>query len=138
MKLNEIENLTASQKIKVWIIKTACGLYDLSEPEFLSDDFDEFYDDFSEEFQDAIQDAEYECRCGGVDCNLDLGIYSRHYEVDTKAHKMHDGSWVAWPYFYGGGKHGDPDSYDWVSAAKNVNCTEKEVVKIERDFTISE
>ena len=138
MKLSEIKNLTAPQKVRAWIISSACRLYDLSEPEFLTDDFDEFYDDFEEEFPDAIQDAESECRYDGVECNLDLGIQSRHYEIDTKAQQMLDGTWVAWPYFYGGGKYGEPESYDWISEAKNVNCKEIEVTKIEYDFSICE
>lgn len=41
------------------------------------------------------------------------------------AAKMPDGSWVGWTYWYGGGKHGEPEAIDWMEDAYNVEVVEE-------------
>lgn len=60
---------------------------------------------------------------------------SRHYESEAVAYQYVDGSWVGWSYWYGGGKHGEPEAIDWMEDAYDVNCTEEEKVVVVRTFT---
>jgi hypothetical protein len=64
--------------------------------------------------------------------------WSNHYESYSVASEMFDGSWVGWTYFYGGGKHGDPESIDWVSEAYNVTFTESTRTIVVRHYTRDE
>jgi hypothetical protein len=52
--------------------------------------------------------------------------YSRHYEAKSVAAKAPDGSWVGWTYWYGGGKHSEPDAVEWISDAYDLTCTEEQ------------
>lgn len=84
---------------------------------------------------DELADPISEIRCGGIYAsNIKAATFSRHYEIDVNAMKI-EGVWVAWDYYYGGGKHGEPEAYDWISDARIVNCEEQEVVKIEYIFS---
>lgn len=69
----------------------------------------------------------------GFDTDLSTPL-SRHYECDAKAIKTEDG-WVGYNYWYGGGKHGAPESIDWISDAYYLNCEEKEVLTIQRTWS---
>ncbi|WP_244097750.1 hypothetical protein [Burkholderia anthina] len=41
-----------------------------------------------------------------------------------------DGSWVGWNYWYGGGKHGEPEAVEWIEDAYDVRVTgERTVIK---------
>ena len=84
------------------------------------------------EIYDICYEIEYEFR-EGMETNLHPKTSSRHYEIDVCAMKC-DGVWVAWDYYYGGGKHGEPEAFDWISNARIVKCTEKEVTEIEYTF----
>ena len=75
---------------------------------------------------------EYETRYG-METNLHPKTSSRHYEIDVHAMQV-DGIWVAWDYYYGGGEHGEPEAFDWISNARIVECEEKVVTKIEYKF----
>ena len=84
-------------------------------------------------------DALEEFRCSGheVDDTSASGIevpHSRNYEVEMKAKLLRDGTWVCWPYFYGGGKWGEPQAVSWIEQAFYVQCTEREQVVIHRSF----
>jgi hypothetical protein len=59
---------------------------------------------------------------------------SRHYESDAVAAKAPDGSWVGWTYWYGGGKHGEPEAIDWIEDAYDVICAEEEKLVVVRTF----
>lgn len=48
------------------------------------------------------------------------GEYSRNYSCEILATEMPDGSWVAWPHWYGGGKHGDSESIPWIEDAFDI------------------
>jgi len=63
---------------------------------------------------------------------------SRHYEVETHVRLMSGGQWVAWPYWYGGGKHSEPDGIDWLSDARLIAVTsEIEVKQMVRTFAVA-
>jgi len=48
------------------------------------------------------------------------------------------GDWVGWTYWYGGGKHGEPDAIDWLSDAYNLIVTEEEKLVVVRTYTKEE
>ena len=81
---------------------------------------------------DICDCIEYEMR-EGLETNLTSKTSSRHYEIDVHAMQV-DGIWVAWDYYYGGGKHGEPEAFDWISNARIVECEEKVVTKVEYNF----
>ena len=78
-------------------------------------------------------DYESEFREGTVETKLPT-CYSRHYECKEVARKLSDGTWVGWTYYYGGGKHGDPESVPWMDDAYNLELTEKEMLVIVQEF----
>ena len=90
-----------------------------------------------EEFPDTMQDARSECRQGtdetDLPANADFRML-RHYEAKSVAARMVDGSWVGWLYWYGGGKHGEPESIDWMEDAYPLDVTEEERVVVVRNF----
>jgi hypothetical protein len=80
-------------------------------------DVDDIYEDTPD-----LQDAKEEIRSGGYDTGLP-SEWSRHYESKTLADKLPDGSWVAWTYWYGGGKYSNPEEVPWMHTAFDVDCT---------------
>ncbi|EOG1895142.1 hypothetical protein ACEPOF_000411 [Acinetobacter baumannii] len=87
------------------------------------------------EHDDAVYTARNEMRQGEEKTNLDPTVTSRHYEIDSVAQCIL-GKWVEWPYLYGAGKHSEPEAYDWVSAARFLDCQEEEVTVIKRTFSV--
>jgi len=80
-------------------------------------------------------DAESETRCG-YDEETDIpSDYSRHYESKSVAMQCHDGKWVGWTYWNGGGKHGEPSAVEWIEYAYFVSCEEEEKLVIIRTFS---
>lgn len=87
------------------------------------------------EYDDALCDTVSEFR-GGYDVVTEIPCEtSRHYESQSVAARLDDGTWVGWTYWYGGGKHGDPGSINWMSEAYYLDCVEKQEVKTVRYFT---
>jgi len=84
------------------------------------------------EFDKACE-VEYETRYGTEEPDLEPKTDSRHYEVEVRAMKVDD-VWVAWDFYYGGGKHGEPEAFDWIGNARIVECEEKVVTKVEYNF----
>ena len=82
-------------------------------------------DGYNHECESEIRGGEFE-----TDIAAD---WDRHYESKGVASKMLDGSWVGWTYWYGGGKHGEPSSIDWMEYAYDLDCVE-ELVMV-RKFT---
>jgi len=82
---------------------------------------------------DEYWDAKSEVREGDVETGLPCD-WSRHYESKSVAAKLPDGSWVGWTYWYGGGKHGEPEAVDWIEYAYDLTCTEEEKVVVVRTF----
>lgn len=91
---------------------------------------DDLYDQLVE--LDANQEYESDFRHGDCPSNLPSQS-SRHYEAKEVAMKMSDGSWVGWTFWYGGGKHGDAKSIEWMEDAYELDVAEK-VVTIQ-EFT---
>lgn len=79
-------------------------------------------------------DIEFEFREGQVETQLECPG-SRQYESRSVAAKMLDGSWVGWTYWYGGGKHGDPDSISWMEDAYDLDVKEEEQLVVVQTFT---
>lgn len=93
---------------------------------------EENLDDLYEELY--ADDIEFEFREGEVETNIPCE-YSRHYESKSVAAKMLDGSWIGWTYWYGGGKHGEPESIDWMGGAYELDVSEEEKLVVVRTFT---
>ena len=82
---------------------------------------------------DAHWDFESEMRSGAVETGLPSRS-NRHYEAKEVAAKLSDGSWVGWTYWYGGGKHGEPEGIDWMGEAYELTVTEEEKLVVVRTF----
>lgn len=99
----------------------------------------------AEECEGVFEDTELiddldEFRCSGeaVDIKGLKAERSRHYEVDRVATKILDGIFVSWLYWYGGGKHAEPEGIDWMyseSGAVEVNCKEEEKLVTVRTYS---
>jgi hypothetical protein len=126
--------MTPYQKIKHLILLK----HQSWNPEFLAgteitaDNVDELYDESNEDYelQDAISEARYSGEETGVPAPS-----SRHYESKSVATQYIDGSWVGWTYWYGGGKHGEPEAIDWMDEAYEVDCSKKEKLVVIKTFT---
>lgn len=97
-----------------------------------ADNVDELYEANDENWE--LQDARSEIREGQCETNLKCD-YSRHFESKAVAAKYVDGSWVGWTYWYGGGKHAEPESIDWMDDAYDLTCAEEEKVVVVRTFS---
>ena len=78
--------------------------------------------DGDEDLGDGLRDHEADFRSSGEGSSLPDRASSRHYDCDEVARKLSDGTWVGWTYWYGGGKHGEPDAIDWLGKAYDVHC----------------
>jgi len=70
-----------------------------------------------------------EFREGQVETGIDPYV-GNHYDAKGVAAQMHDGSWVGWNYYSGGGKHGNPEDIDWIDDAYSLVVTEREETKV--------
>jgi len=124
--------MTPEQKIK-WAIMNQVAEWEKPEPPVVNaDNVDELFDGLQDE--DDHWDAQDEIRSGEVETGLRCE-HSRHYEADAVAAKMPDGTWVGWTYWYGGGKHGQPESIEWMYSAYAVDCIEEEKMVTVRTFS---
>jgi len=84
--------------------------------------------------EDLHWDEKNELRQG--DCETELPCeWSRHYESKSVAVKAPNGRWVGWTYWYGGGKHGEPEAIDWMDEAYFLDCVEQEKLVTVRTFS---
>jgi len=121
--------MTPEQKIKHLILIRNAEIGDKELPtDITSENIDDLYSNIDEPWDDI-----YAIRAGEVETNLPTEC-SRHYESKSVAAKAPDGSWVGWTYWYGGGKHGDPESIDWMDSAYDLSVTEEEKLVIVRTF----
>lgn len=137
--------LTATQKIKWAILKKAADGGDISQavlagltPEQLAEQIDTLYEtklvhedlhwDLKNEFREGQQETDIEAAHP-----FERGL--TYYEKKSVAAQMPDGSWVGWIYWYGGGKHSEPEAIDWMEHAYDVTVEEKPVTIIQRTFT---
>lgn len=119
--------MTAPEKV-MWLIanralKFADSKSELSYPE---EDMDEVYQRMLLQYPSYMQDADEEVRNGDLETDLEAP-FSRHYECDIVASELPDGTWVAYPYWHGGGQHGEPEAINWIKDAFDVEY-EEEVV----------
>ena len=127
---------TAQQKLKFLILKRGNEWANRPTEEYNSYDgsnIDADYEAFENE--DEYWDAKSEVRSGEFETGLKCD-WSRHYESKAVASKLPDGSWVGWTYWYGGGKHGEPESIDWIEDAYDLDCKEEEKLVIVRTFSV--
>lgn len=95
---------------------------------------EEEIEDLWDENYDEVQDCKYEFREGQVETDIPCE-FSRHYESSSVAAQCPDGTWVGWTYWYGGGKHGEPEAIDWIEHAYNLECVEEEKLLVVRTFS---
>ena len=84
---------------------------------------------------DDASEAESELRGSYTHETGFQGMYSRHYEYKSVARQFGD-KWVGWTFWYGGGKHGEPESVEWIEDAYFVET--KEETKVVLTFTKTE
>lgn len=127
--------MTPEQKIKHAILLRAVEMENIEFPaglEITEENVDALYDENDQDWE--LQDARNEIRCSGQETNIPAP-YSRHLESDSVAAQMPDGSWVGWTYWYGGGKHAEPEAVDWMDDAYDLDCKEEQVTVTQRTFT---
>ena len=125
--------MTPQQKIKHLILNAHAKLYAEPAREVTAENVDEVYEEADGDDY-GLQDARSEVRCGEVETGLPCE-YSRHYESKAVAARAPDGSWVGWTYWYGGGKHGEPESIDWIDFAYDLTCVEEQKLVTVRTFS---
>ena len=124
--------MTPEQKLKWAILKTVATLESKPAPPYPCENVDDLYDELEE--SGGHWDAKSELRSGSVETGIECE-WSRHYESKSVAAKMPDGSWVGWTYWYGGGKHGEPEALDWMEDAYDLDCVEEEKMVVTRAFS---
>lgn len=127
--------MTPEQKLKHAILLRAVEMENIELPAGLAiteENVDALYDENDQDWE--LQDARNEIRCSGQETNIPAP-YSRHLESDSVAAQMPDGSWVGWTYWYGGGKHAEPEAVDWMDDAYDLDCKEEQVTVTQRTFT---
>lgn len=130
---NKGDGMTPEQKLKWAIVSMARELLHQDPLPFHVDDIDSIFYDETNDFGCEMFDAECEIREGQIETNIEPDT-SRHYESKSVAMQFPDGSWVGWTYWYGGGKHGQPESIPWMDAAYDLKCTEREEMVVVRDW----
>lgn len=128
-----MKTMTPEQKLKYAILVQYSEMNDAERPSYSAESIDDLYDSTMDVYAD-LYDAVEEVRCGGEETDIPAE-FSRHYESESRAMQMPDGSWVGWTYWYGGGKHGDPGSMPWMEYAYDLDVQEEERVMIVRNFT---
>lgn len=126
--------MTPEQKLKHAILLLAVEMENIEPIDVLvtAENVDQLFDESNEGWE--LQDARNEIRCGQVETGVACE-WSRHYESKAVAAQMPDGSWVGWTYWFGGGKHGEPEAIDWIDEAYDLICTEEVKVMTVRTFT---
>lgn len=131
-----MNSLTAEEKLKHLIVIKANEIEETDNlsiyEDKTSEEIEELYDSLCE--KELNYDAEEELREGLVETGIDCD-YSRHYESKSVAMQYIDGSWVGWTYWYGGGKHSEPEGIDWIDKAYDIDCIEEEKLVIVRSFS---
>ena len=125
--------MTPEQKLKHAILLSAVEMEDINPIEFpvTAENVDALFNESDEGWE--LQDARNEMRSGQVETEIDCE-WSRNYESKAVAAQMPDGSWVGWTYWFGGGKHGEPEAIDWMDAAYDLEVTEEEKMVLVRTF----
>lgn len=121
--------MNAVQKLKHIILLKAVEMEEIEGlPEVNEENIDDLYDQF------YPWDTVSEMREGEVETDVECD-WSRHYECRSVAARHPDGSWIGWTYWYGGGKHGNPEEIEWLDHAYFLDVTEEERMVVVRTFT---
>lgn len=124
--------MTPTQAIKYMILNLTSEWDGAELPKNLSgEEVDARYSELVD--QGAHWDARNEIRCGRCETDIECD-YSRHYESKSVAAKAPNGRWVGWTYWYGGGKHGEPEAIEWMADAYYLDCAEEQKVVTIRTF----
>jgi hypothetical protein len=105
--------------------------------EITEENIDDMWEEAEGEDGSGMQDHLSEFRESGADTSLP-SPHSRHYECIAVGRKLNDGAWVGWDYWYGGGKHGEPEAVDWMGGAYLLDVTEEEKLVTVRTFSKKE
>ena len=127
--------MNAKQKLMHLVLLAAQRLengFEIGSEDVTPENINEIYDRMVE--GDYHWDALEDVRNSGIETGSDSG-FSRHYESHDVATKYIDGTWVGWVFYYGGGKHGEPEGVPWMEKAKELQCKEEEVTVIKRTFS---
>lgn len=129
--------MTPEKKIKCAVLLKAIDFKAISiDPAAITaETVDALFSDSNDDYE--LQDAMSELRGGEVETGLPCE-YSRHYESKAVAAKMADGSWIGWTYWYGGGKHGEPEAVEWIPYVYELDCAEEEKMVVVRTFKVRE
>jgi len=76
-------------------------------------------------------------RTSGTKSGIPNRDWSRHYDCHEVA-ALVGGRWVGWTYWYGGGKHGEPEAIDWIDSAYFLDVKEESRTIVVRTFTSQE
>jgi hypothetical protein len=118
------------------IIDTAKTYLNLDIPvEFSVDKIGALWEFLEENHYDELQDLTETMRSSGEETGLECE-YSRHYASKAVARQLDDGSWVGWTYWYGGGKHSNPEEVEWIDSAYYVDV--KQETKVVNVFSKKE
>ena len=125
--------LTATQLIKKAIVQRIAkqGKDDFQLPTQTPEEIEAAYELAVE--KDLHWDIVNEMRDSGIKTNLPAP-YSRNYETEIHAHFI-DGQWVAFVYYFGGGKYGNAEEIEWMEDAFFVDCKEEEKLVTIRTFS---
>lgn len=82
----------------------------------------------------ANYDAEQDYRSGQVETDIPAPS-SRNYSSRSVAAQTAEGEWVGWTYWYGGGKHANPECLEWMKDAYDLKCVEEEKLVVVRTFS---
>jgi hypothetical protein len=130
----DFSTLTAAQKCRYLVLVKLNEWRRTPMPELASaETLDELYEtedsDDDGTFQDARNERRYGIEAEGIETP-----FSRNYEIDTHAAELPDGSWIGWWHLHGGGKHSEPEAYDWVSEAFDLNHSAEVVTVTKHTF----
>lgn len=122
--------MTPELKLKYAILDLAAIWNDERLPtDLTAEQVEELWDD-----ADDMYDAINETRTSGTPTGLPSES-CRHYENEAVAVQCPNGDWVGFTYWYGGGKHGEPEAIDWIQHAYDVQCVEEQKMMTVQTFT---
>ena len=129
------QDMTPKQMLMAIVVQRAIDddfAFEEKPASITAENVEELYDELRDD--DAHWDYLSELREGEVETGLPCE-WSRHYESTSVAAKAPNGQWIGWTYWYGGGKHGEPDAIDWMSDAYLLDVKEEEKLVVVRTFS---
>jgi hypothetical protein len=129
--------MTIVQKIKLDILRNPDALDLIIKSRWgkiiTKDNIDEAYQKILVDPEEHY-DFEHEFRHGSVNTHIPCE-WDRNYESRSVGTQLTDGTWIGWTYWYGGGKHGQPEAEEWMSKAYELEVEEEEKTVIIKTFT---